>query len=228
MTSDAQWVTIGKTLSSNLSWSASFYPQPRMNWKRKSTLGLAIDFPLLNVVGFLCYSISSCWFLYSTTIRSQYAARHPASPEPTVQFNDVAFGVPAVVLVVLTYSQFFPQLWGFKVSSRQRAAKPVLGIMWGSVLAVLAVMAVVVHRSGWRQQDPQDWAWVDVSSGDAYHPAALYSGLCEAHLHLGQIFPRVVVNFNRQSTVGWSITQILFDITGGVLSLLQLIIDASF
>jgi len=147
---------------STLSWSASFYPQPRMNWKRKSTLGLAIDFPLLNVVGFLCYSISSCGFLYSTTIRSQYAARHPASPEPTVQFNDVAFGVHAVVLVVLTYSQFFPQLWGFKVSSRQRAAKPVLGIVWGSVLAVLAVMAVVVHRSGWRQQDPQDWAWVDV------------------------------------------------------------------
>ena len=40
--------------------------------------------------------------------------------------------------------------------------------------------------------------------------------------------PQVVVNFNRQSTIGWSITQILFDITGGVLSLLQLIIDASF
>jgi cystinosin len=40
--------------------------------------------------------------------------------------------------------------------------------------------------------------------------------------------PQVVVNFNRKSTVGWSITQILFDITGGVLSLLQLIIDASF
>ncbi|KIW58901.1 hypothetical protein, variant [Exophiala xenobiotica] len=204
---------------STLSWSASFYPQPRMNWKRKSTLGLAIDFPLLNVVGFLCYSISSCGFLYSTTIRSQYAARHPASPEPTVQFNDVAFGVHAVVLVVLTYSQFFPQLWGFKVSSRQRAAKPVLGIVWGSVLAVLAVMAVVVHRSGWRQQDPQDWAWIDV----------LYTlGYVKLICTFVKYIPQVVVNFNRQSTIGWSITQILFDITGGVLSLLQLIIDASF
>lgn len=40
--------------------------------------------------------------------------------------------------------------------------------------------------------------------------------------------PQVVVNFNRKSTVGWSIEQILFDITGGVLSLIQLVIDASF
>lgn len=40
--------------------------------------------------------------------------------------------------------------------------------------------------------------------------------------------PQVIVNFERKSTVGWSISQILFDITGGVLSLLQLVIDASF
>ena len=36
------------------------------------------------------------------------------------------------------------------------------------------------------------------------------------------------MNYKRKSTQGWSIGQILFDITGGVLSLLQLIIDASF
>jgi len=40
--------------------------------------------------------------------------------------------------------------------------------------------------------------------------------------------PQVILNFNRKSTVGWSIEQILCDITGGVLSLMQLVIDASF
>ena len=40
--------------------------------------------------------------------------------------------------------------------------------------------------------------------------------------------PQVWDNYQRKSTEGWSIAQILFDITGGVLSLLQLIIDASF
>ncbi|KAK5043102.1 hypothetical protein LTR13_000873 [Exophiala sideris] len=194
--------TILKVVSSTIAWSASFYPQPWLNWNRKSTLGLTIDFPLLNVLGFLSYSISTCSFMYSPTIRDQYAARHPLSPEPTVQINDVAFGVHAVVLVVLTYSQFFPGLWGFKVSSHQTASKPVLGIFWG-----------------WQQQDPQDWAWIDV----------LYTlGYVKLICTFVKYIPQVILNFNRKSTVGWSIEQILCDITGGVLSLMQLVIDASF
>jgi cystinosin len=40
--------------------------------------------------------------------------------------------------------------------------------------------------------------------------------------------PQVWMNYKRQSTEGWSIGQILLDFSGGVLSLLQLLIDASF
>jgi cystinosin len=40
--------------------------------------------------------------------------------------------------------------------------------------------------------------------------------------------PQVWMNYQRQSTEGWSIGQILLDFSGGVLSLLQLFIDASF
>ncbi len=40
--------------------------------------------------------------------------------------------------------------------------------------------------------------------------------------------PQVWMNYKRQSTDGWSIGQILLDFSGGVLSLLQLLIDASF
>jgi cystinosin len=39
--------------------------------------------------------------------------------------------------------------------------------------------------------------------------------------------PQVWVNYKRKSTQGWSIWQILFDFTGGVLSILQLVIDSS-
>ncbi len=39
--------------------------------------------------------------------------------------------------------------------------------------------------------------------------------------------PQVWVNYKRQSTVGWSIYQILLDFTGGVLSLMQLVLDSS-
>ena len=39
--------------------------------------------------------------------------------------------------------------------------------------------------------------------------------------------PQVIANFRRKSTIGWSIMQQLLDFSGGLLSLLQLIIDSS-
>lgn len=39
--------------------------------------------------------------------------------------------------------------------------------------------------------------------------------------------PQAWTNYKRKSTVGWSIGQILLDMTGGFLSLAQLVIDSS-
>jgi cystinosin len=39
--------------------------------------------------------------------------------------------------------------------------------------------------------------------------------------------PQVLLNYKLQSTVGWSITQILLDFAGGILSLLQLLLDSA-
>lgn len=40
--------------------------------------------------------------------------------------------------------------------------------------------------------------------------------------------PQAWVNYKRKSTDGWSIVQILLDLSGGVLSLVQLVLDSSF
>lgn len=148
-------------MSSSLCWSISFYPQVLLNWRWRSTQGLAIDFSLCNVLGFASYTISTAAFLYSPTIKSQYAYRHPASPETTVRFNDFAFAAHAFVLCVITYSQFFPWIWGFKVGSRQRSSRVVLGVFWGSILGVLVLVAFVRTR-GRGGMDPSGWAWIDV------------------------------------------------------------------
>ncbi len=39
--------------------------------------------------------------------------------------------------------------------------------------------------------------------------------------------PQVVVNYRRQSTIGWSIEQIILDVVGGIFSIAQLLIDCS-
>lgn len=46
-------------------------------------------------------------------------------------------------------------------------------------------------------------------------------------LTIFKYIPQLVANYRRKSTVGWSIVQQLLDMSGGLLSLLQLIIDSS-
>jgi hypothetical protein len=156
-----------QTLTLLFSRSASFYPQPISNYFRKSTIGLAIDFPTLNVLGFWCYTISSASFLYSPTIRAQYAYRHPEAPLTTVRFNDFLFAAHGAVMCVIIYSQFFPQVWNFKVGKTQTASRPVLGIFWGLVFGVLVVVLLALWQGKDGGNDASGWAWIDVVS--AYH-----------------------------------------------------------
>lgn len=147
---------------STLCWSASFYPQPVLNWQRKSTHGLAIDYLTINVLGFVCYMISTCALFFSPLIRQQYTERHAASAKPTVRFNDIAFAAHAVIMSTLTYTQFWPRIWGFQVGRLQRLSRPIAGIFWGCISAVLLVILLVWTRGKDGGRDAQHWAWIDV------------------------------------------------------------------
>ncbi|OCL13511.1 L-cystine transporter-like protein [Glonium stellatum] len=201
-----------------LCWSLSFYPQPILNWRRRSTQGLAIDFPTSNVLGFVAYTFSTGAFMYSPTIRSQYAFRHPASPEPTVRFNDFLFAAHGAILCIITYSQFWPVIWGFRVGTKQRASRAILGIVWGSIFGTMVVITIVRLRGKDGGHDPSGWAWIDVIYAISY---------VKLIVTVVKYMPQVHVNYMRKSTVGWSIGQILLDFAGGVLSITQLIIDSS-
>ncbi|KAF1947328.1 L-cystine transporter-like protein [Clathrospora elynae] len=201
-----------------LSWSASFYPQPIENYLRKSTLGLAIDFPTLNILGFSCYTISTACFLYSPTIKAQYAYRHPDVPETTVRFNDFLFAAHGAVMCVIIYSQFFPSIWGFTVGKRQKVSRAVLGIWWACVVAIVAVALLVRARGTHGNNDAKGWAWIDV----------VYTlGYVKLITVFLKYIPQAWVNYKRKSTLGWSIYPMLFDFAGGWLSLAQLAIDAA-
>lgn len=187
-----------------MSWSASFYPQPIVNYRRKSTSGLSIDFPTINTLGFVCYAVYTSAFLYSPVIRAQYAARHPASEEPTVRFNDLAFAVHAVVLCLIYYTQFWPSIWGFHVSRFQRVSKTMLGVFWGSVLAPVVVVWIMLARSPDGGYDPSTWAWIDVVSDPGRHgnwqiliqwprPLDLCNFVHQACHHRSQVRPAGVV-----------------------------------
>lgn len=143
------------------SWSLSFYPQPLRCWKYRSTRGITVDFPLLNIVGFTSYFISTTAFLFAPNIRQQYAVRHPFAPEPTVRFNDLIFALHGTIICFLFYSQFYPRLWNFEVVKGQRASAGALGIFYGSIIGVsITTLLVSLFRGG--KDTPDSWAEIDI------------------------------------------------------------------
>lgn len=101
-------------------------------------------------------------FLYSSGIRSQYAVRHPRSPEPTTRFNDFVFGVHAVFCTLLIYSQYYTSIWGLEVPQSQRVGRPVMVIVGGCAIMVMAAAGLVLLHNGLQDQDATTWAWIDV------------------------------------------------------------------
>lgn len=201
-----------------LCWSLSFYPQPLLNWRRKATSGISVDFPFLNVLGFMAYFASNAAFLYSPVIRAQYAARHHGLTS-TVQFNDLAFAGHAFVLCAITITQFIPGLWGFDKGGKRghgtEISKSSLGIAVGCIVGVGITIVIVLSVPS---QDPvYGWAWIDVVYAASY---------VKLIITVVKYIPQVITNWKNKSTVGWSIVQVTLDVVGGVLSNVQLCLDS--
>lgn len=77
-------------------WSFSFYPQVVLNHQRKSVAGFSIQFAILNVQGFLFYT------LYTTG-----GFVYPRLGTGAVQWQDVAFAVHAFLISSCQLAQVF-------------------------------------------------------------------------------------------------------------------------
>lgn len=170
------------------------------------------------MLGFAAYTTSNAVFLFSPLVRRQYAIRHPKSAVPTVRVIDLVFAAHGFVLCVITYSQFYPRLWGFTPRAHQRTNRLVLGIFWGGLLGVFLTVLLVLVEGSSDDDGSSSWAWIDVIYAVSYIKiVATVVKYC----------PQVMYNYKRKSTEGWSIWQILLDFVGGILSVAQLGIDAS-
>jgi len=149
---------------------------------------------------------------------------------PTVQVNDVFFAAHALAMSVLTFSQYvLPRLWGLASPSSPSAPSPgrpsrtTLGIFSGCVLGVAAVVALVLSEDDGPRAatDPatvtQAWTWLDAVYALSY---------VKLLVTLVKYTPQVLTNRRNRSTRGWSIGQILLDLIGGVLSVLQQGLDS--
>jgi cystinosin len=219
-------------------WSFSFYPQALLNFRRKSTSGSTIDFPAINLMGFIAYFTSNAAFLFSPQIRREYALRNDGLT-PTVQINDLAFAGHAIVLTAITLSQYlFPAPWGIdkrrKGEHGARMSSWIKGIILGGLLGVCVTAFIVSVKDD--EDAKTGWAWIDVvSQFQTLHlvyivlmrTIQVYAiSYVKVVITLVKYMPQVITNYRNKSTRGWSILQMLLDFVGGILSVSQLLIDS--
>ncbi|XP_035727494.1 cystinosin homolog isoform X2 [Vespa mandarinia] len=185
-----------------LAWSISFYPQIYSNYKRKSVVGLNFDYLSLNIVGFIMYALFNCCLFWIPEIEQEYFNRYPKGLNP-VQVNDIFFSLHAVFATVITIIQcFIYEAGSQRVSTTARIIHGIFAIF--ILISMLLAITVVI-------------AWLDF----LYYCS--YVKLC---ITLIKYVPQAFYNYRRKSTVGWSIGNIFLDFTGGILSMLQMILNA--
>ncbi|KAJ1977205.1 hypothetical protein H4R34_003674 [Dimargaris verticillata] len=186
-----------------VAWSVSFYPQAILNYRRKSVQGLSMDFLVYNVVGFACYSVYNLAFYASAAVRRQYADRNEGHNN-LVRLNDVFFATHAFLIASFTLGQTFY----YKRNANQALSYVAKAFLFTSGIGI-AALAIGISLGA--------TMWIDLLYFFSY---------IKLLVSLIKYCPQVYINYKAQSTVGWSIHNILLDFTGGTLSMMQLLLDA--
>eukprot|EP01102_Stenamoeba_stenopodia_P005677 TRINITY_DN1641_c0_g1_i1.p1 TRINITY_DN1641_c0_g1~~TRINITY_DN1641_c0_g1_i1.p1 ORF type:complete len:293 (+),score=46.02 TRINITY_DN1641_c0_g1_i1:77-880(+) len=177
-------------------WSFSFYPQVYLNWKRKSVVGLSLDYQNYNLLGFFCYTVYNLTLYFSPLVQSQYVAKYGGGIP--VEVTDVTFAIHALVLTSITIFQCFIYEKKDQVISIPSIVLASLG--WISIY-IISLLGLTDHVT--------------------YLFVVYYFSYVKAGVTAVKYIPQAYMNFQRKSTVGWSIGNVLLDFTGGTFSFLQ-------
>ncbi|XP_057849269.1 cystinosin homolog isoform X3 [Cryptomeria japonica] len=198
-------------------WSFSFYPQVLLNYRRKSVVGLNLDFLVFNLTKHSSYLIYNAALFFSPVVQRQYHQKYGYNEEISgtkshecevrhhlvlqmipVAPNDVAFSIHAVLLTAFTIYQVFIYERG-----TQKVSKTCIGItvaVWGYA----AISLIIAWPDG-------SWLWLVTSFN-----------LIQVVMTAIKYIPQAWMNFTRKSTEGWSIGNILLDLSGGIANFMQM------
>lgn len=192
-------------------WSVSFYPQVVLNFRRKSVNGLSLDFQILNAFGFGCYFLFNALFFWNSGIRAAYREEHD-NQDSGVRLNDVIFAGHAFCITLITLAQICIY-WDYPRLNRQE--RLFRSLVVGSLCLVGAASVVLAIYLAGLPQCCSKWL-------------SFLSVLAEVKVVISVVkyCPQVWLNYQRKSTVGWTIYNVLLDFTGGLLSVAQLLLDS--
>ncbi|VDN05175.1 unnamed protein product [Thelazia callipaeda] len=168
-----------------------------------SVVGLNFDFLLLNIVGFTCYTFYNVFMYFDSYVQEIYEREHPHSLIP-VLLNDVVFALHALLACLVTALQCY-----FYTRGNQRISYTCWVLT--AVFALIAVTTLSMAVIGWMNI-------LQFIVGLSYIKMAVT--LCK-------YFPQAYMNFRRKSTIGWSIGNVLLDCLGGVMDIIQMVLQGA-
>mmetsp|Transcript_15881 Transcript_15881/g.36617 ORF Transcript_15881/g.36617 Transcript_15881/m.36617 type:complete len:458 (-) Transcript_15881:265-1638(-) len=210
---NGQWYPWYRVISSVIGynyfvlWSICFYPQVLLNYRRKSTKGLSNDFAILNFMGWSFYSAYLVSMYFSDEIKTMYQERF-SNESSTVQSNDVAFSVHAMILSFV----YIVQIVYYGETRCSFHLKP---LTWLLVLGMGIPSAVVpcLIKLGYLSYS----TWLDY-----FYVLSFFKICCT----LTKYSKQVMLNYKRKSTSGWNIWYNFLECSGGSLSMLQITLDS--
>ncbi|KAJ3103652.1 hypothetical protein HDU96_009195 [Phlyctochytrium bullatum] len=150
-----------------------------------------------------CVKIFNLAFFFSEEVRKQYRERWGS--DNVVQLNDVFFGLHACAITIVTIAQAI----SYKKAEGQRVSNATVGFIVVTSYGALVLLA-------------------DVAFGTAQLlDVVYYLSVVKMTVTLIKYVPQAYLNMRNKSTEGWSIGNILLDFTGGVLSIIQQVMDSS-
>ncbi|XP_078054114.1 cystinosin-like [Mustelus asterias] len=185
-----------------VAWSISFYPQVIENWRRKSVIGLNFDFLALNLTGHLAYGVFNVSLFWIPSIKKQFLEHNPEGVNP-VEANDVFFSLHAILLTTVTIYQCCIYEQG-----DQKVSKIATGLVVSAWLCALVTFILALASQ---------ITWLQL---------VYYFSYIKLGIVIVKYVPQAYMNYQRKSTVGWSIWNALLDITGGIFSLLQMFLQS--
>ncbi|KAK6793181.1 hypothetical protein RDI58_006634 [Solanum bulbocastanum] len=192
------------------SWSISFYPQVILNFRRKSVVGLNFDFVVLNLTKHSSYLIYNASMFFSSVVQKQYREKYGLNEMIPVAANDVAFSIHAVLLTAFTLLQI-----AIYDRGSQKVSRTSVGIVSVSWLTVAVCVFIALPSHSWL------WLISCFNTLQVVMTVIKYIPQCEFNctswidfLTLSNL--QAIMNFQRKSTIGFSIGNILLDLLGGV------------
>lgn len=136
-----------------VSWSVSFYPQIYLNWKRKSVVGFSFDMALMDVLGFLAYTIYTVTLYCDASLQKYFHSlenQHFRDRDNTVKLTDVVFASHGLIMAFITVSQVLIYERG-----NQRLSKIAGGLCSLGSLGFVVLVIVAASEKG---QSVSNWA----------------------------------------------------------------------